>query len=94
VGWTEKQHRRSVSVLRPETGVRNSLLTANRRWPWWYPYECATCGGEADENQKMELTVHELRLMGGVCRAVVVVSTVLGIAMLNAGPRAPTARSS
>jgi Ricin-type beta-trefoil lectin domain len=33
----------------------------------------------------MELTVHELRLMGGVCRAVVVVSTVLGIAMLNAG---------
>jgi hypothetical protein len=40
---------------------------------------------EADENQKMELTMHELRLMGGVRRAVVVVSTVLGVATLSAG---------
>jgi hypothetical protein len=29
--------------------------------------------------------MHEFRLMGDVCRAVVVVSTVLGVAMANAG---------
>jgi hypothetical protein len=33
----------------------------------------------------MELTMHELRLMGGVGRAVVVVSTVFGVATLSAG---------
>ena len=38
-----------------------------------------------DENEKMELTMHELRLMGGVGRALVVVSTVFGVAMLSAG---------
>jgi uncharacterized membrane protein len=37
-----------------------------------------------DENE-MELTMHELRLMGGVGRAVVVVSTVFGVATLSAG---------
>ena len=40
---------------------------------------------EADQTQKMELTMHELRLIGGVCRAVVAVSTVFGFAMLSAG---------
>jgi hypothetical protein len=38
-----------------------------------------------DENERVELTRHELRLMGGVGRAVVVVSTVFGVATLSAG---------
>ena len=40
---------------------------------------------EVDENQKMELQMHELPLMGGVGRALVVVSTVFGVATLSAG---------
>jgi hypothetical protein len=40
---------------------------------------------EVTENEKTELTMHELRLMGSVGRALAVVSTVLGAAMLNPG---------
>jgi hypothetical protein len=40
---------------------------------------------EVTENEKTNLTMHELRLMGSVSRALVVVSTVLGAAMLNPG---------
>jgi hypothetical protein len=43
---------------------------------------------EVDENQKTELTMHELRSMGGVGRALVVVGTVLGVAVLSAGAAA------
>lgn len=38
-----------------------------------------------DENERVKLTMHELRLMGGVGRAIVVVSTVFGVAALSAG---------
>ena len=40
---------------------------------------------EVDDNERFELTMQELRLMGGVGRPLVLVSTVLGVAMLSAG---------
>ena len=70
-----------MSVRRIDTGVTNSIPAAIRRRPCWYGY---TAPRVVDENE-MELTMHELRLMGGLGRAVVVVSTVFGVATLSAG---------
>jgi Ricin-type beta-trefoil lectin domain len=40
---------------------------------------------EVDDNERFELTMHELRVMGGIGRALGIVSTVLGVAMRSAG---------
>jgi hypothetical protein len=40
---------------------------------------------DVDDNARFELTMHELRVMGGVGRARVVVGTVLGVALLSSG---------